>query len=403
MCERTLDEHQSEGTPTPGVPGTVAGTVALETFLDVQSDSRVETVVTTPEDVNVPHREVVQEFFDKTPPPEEQDPLSAFFNAQEEEDPALGPCVWTEKDGRSVHVLPAGHRRHPALANPKMVGLILDHLVPPESKILEPFAGSGTTLVEAGARGLYAAGIECEEDYARMAAEASYRYSATTTVVHGDSRKADSIFGHLLFDAVITSPPYGNMRIGGGGDDGNKNIRMPDGSFPRGSEGWKARKEQSEGYGKKENRVNLGNLPMGDVLDPQRGTYWGNIQDIYQACLRVTRPGGRFVLILRDYVKDKALVDLCGDTVTLLTRMGLRFLPCEDPKCPRHHPGREFHVPTHTRLFRIRPSLWTTHNSDRWRKDHPEGPCPYDARHESLLVFQVPTTCPPPPLGHRSR
>lgn len=59
-------------------------------------------------------------------------------------------------------------------------------------------------------------------------------------------------------DAGVSSPPYAEARIEGQGDEGSSGLRNEDGSFVRGSEGWKLRKEMGNRYG--EQQGNLGNL-----------------------------------------------------------------------------------------------------------------------------------------------
>src|SRR5438034_9589450 len=67
---------------------------------------------------------------------------------------------WSERDlperERTKHV----HRLHPYLGKfvPQLVEILLDRYLPAGGRVLDPFAGSGTTLVQALESGLDAAG-----------------------------------------------------------------------------------------------------------------------------------------------------------------------------------------------------------------------------------------------------
>src|SRR5947208_215577 len=69
---------------------------------------------------------------------------------------------WSERDlperVRTKHV----HRLHPYLGKfiPQLVETLLDRYVPPGGRVLDPFAGSGTTLVQSLESGRAATGID---------------------------------------------------------------------------------------------------------------------------------------------------------------------------------------------------------------------------------------------------
>lgn len=84
-----------------------------------------------------------------------------------------------------------------------LVAAVLEDLTRPGDRVLDPFAGFGTTLAVAEALGRDAVGVELLPqrcDIVRAVAPAS-------TVVAGDARRlADLVAGP--FDLVLTSPPY---------------------------------------------------------------------------------------------------------------------------------------------------------------------------------------------------
>ena len=64
-----------------------------------------------------------------------------------------------------------GKVNHPTQKPLQLVGRHLAALTPPAGIVLDPFAGSGTTLVAAKTLGLRAIGIELEEEYCEIAAD----------------------------------------------------------------------------------------------------------------------------------------------------------------------------------------------------------------------------------------
>ena len=75
---------------------------------------------------------------------------------------------WSERElperERTKHV----HRLHPYLGKfvPQLVEALLERHFPPGARVLDPFAGSGTTLVTAKRLGRQYLGIELSPEYA---------------------------------------------------------------------------------------------------------------------------------------------------------------------------------------------------------------------------------------------
>lgn len=67
------------------------------------------------------------------------------------------------------NVAPWGKVGHPNAKPPVVVGDLIDKLAAPDDVVLDPFAGAGTTLMAAKARGRRAIGIEKEERYCEIA------------------------------------------------------------------------------------------------------------------------------------------------------------------------------------------------------------------------------------------
>lgn len=65
----------------------------------------------------------------------------------------------------------------------------------------------------------------------------------------------------------------------------------------------------------------------GQIAKEAGETYWHAMRLVYAQCLLALKPGGYMAIVVKDYVKDKARVPLCDDTLRLLVSLG--FEPVE--------------------------------------------------------------------------
>ncbi len=129
--------------------------------------------------------------------------------------------------------------RHPAMFPAELVERLIDCYAPPDAHlVIDPFLGSGSTLIGAKRKGLSAVGFEVVEKFARMAHARITKAAAdllsetseinivlmtpTDTVrvkseglqfiiVVGDVRRTSRFFEDGIADILITSPPYWNI------------------------------------------------------------------------------------------------------------------------------------------------------------------------------------------------
>ena len=125
----------------------------------------------------------------------------------------------------------------------------------PGDLVCDPFAGIGSTLIEASSRGMRSIGCELEPKFVALARENIELHRRTweamerpiPVMVQGDSRKLRQHVGRVLAAAVVASPPYSVEQIGGGG------AKRED----------KVLRAMMDGYGDTEGQ--LGAMPSGDV------------------------------------------------------------------------------------------------------------------------------------------
>lgn len=147
--------------------------------------------------------------------------------------------------------------------------------------VLDPFGGVGTTAMAATELGRSATCVEQNEEYAQAIRE---RCNGTrpTTVIHGDSRKLDSIADDSV-GIVVTSPPYWNKAD----------------------------------YGK--GGANLGN----EAVYPK---FFESIRPVFAECFRVLMPGRKLCLVtanVNQHTEHGLLTfPLAADFLNLLREIG---------------------------------------------------------------------------------
>jgi hypothetical protein len=174
-------------------------------------------------------------------------------------------------------------------------------------------------------------------------------------------------------DAALSSPPYAGARIDGAGDEGSSGVRMPDGSYPRGEEGWELRKDMGGRYGDQDGQLSgmgmssfdaaassppfegvTANRPSQQIMDSvergemsgfgpaQRGEGYGetdgNIGETYgedfwtasrlilDNLYYLLKPGGVAIFVLKRYVKGGKLVYFPRQWAKVCRAAGFRLI-----------------------------------------------------------------------------
>lgn len=128
---------------------------------------------------------------------------------------------------------------------------------------------------------------------------------------HGGYGASDGNIGNLkegVLDGAVTSPPYENSEVASACKSQNKNGRQ-------------ATYKRAMGHN------NYGETTPAQIGNESGETYWQAMCAVYQQCLISLKPGGYMTVVIKDYVKNKARVPLCDQTLQLLEHVG--FEPVE--------------------------------------------------------------------------
>ncbi|MBA7490023.1 hypothetical protein ES702_00557 [subsurface metagenome] len=274
---------------------------------------------------------------------------------------------------------------HPAKMNLNLLRWILKTYTKPGEIVLDPMAGTGSTIVLARLMGRHGVAVEYEPRFCEMIREniglterqATLTPKGSLTCIQGDARELSKLRGES--DTIVTSPPYGEAQSGGGiavkGYDGPKHS-------PTDLVG-----KRSYTPDKFEKENNIGVLKYGDVdtvvtsppyedkrafqdigfmksivheqnIKAKKGetkahyrtdeaelrylnkiegieyeepdnigtlkskTYLDAMLKVYRECWKVLKSGGKMVLVVKNFIRDKAVVRLDMDTIKLCEAAG---------------------------------------------------------------------------------
>jgi len=173
-------------------------------------------------------------------------------------------------------------------------------------KVLDPFAGVGTTLLACSRLKRKGVGIELNKKYVKLATDRLQIEQAKTNqrIVNGDSLKVLEKI-KTTFDYCVTSPPYHNILKNNGAG-----LRKENNKFRSGA------RTGIDYYSESKN--DLGNQ---DTYED----FVIKLQEISVLIRNRLKAGGYLTLILSDFTVNKREVNVQGDVISSMLEIGFSF------------------------------------------------------------------------------
>ena len=192
---------------------------------------------------------------------------------------------------------------HPATFPISLARRVIELFTHEGQLVLDPFVGSGTTLVAAQDTNRNAIGFDLHENYIRLSGERLGFVSESTQVAVQDDAKAVS--GYLQPDSVsliLTSPPYSNLL--------NRKRKN------------KSRRERDNGQlgdveQYSQDARDLGTMPL--------EKYSETLSEIYSGLLPLLRPGGHCVVNVPDMWWENERITIHLSVIEALRKVGYEF------------------------------------------------------------------------------
>ena len=173
-------------------------------------------------------------------------------------------------------------------------------------KVLDPFAGVGTTLLACSRLNRKGVGIELNDKYVKLTNERLQAEKAKTNqkIVKGDSLKVLEKI-KTTFDYCVTSPPYHNILKNNGAG-----LRKENNKFRSGA------RTGIDYYSESKN--DLGNQ---DTYED----FLIKLQEISVLIRNRLKAGGYLTFILSDFTVNKREVNVQGDVISSMLEIGFNF------------------------------------------------------------------------------
>jgi len=202
---------------------------------------------------------------------------------------------------------------HPAKFPESLIEEFISFFTKEGEWILDPFLGTGSTMLAAGKLNRNAVGIELSKDYYDSARRRIKRNNFSTELVSicGASENLGELINsnlkkNILFDYVITSPPYWNQ-------------------LERNSLRQKVRLEKGLSTKYSENKNDLGNVKDYQDFIQRQAEIFDNVFDC-------TKPNGYLTIITNNVYFNGRLFPLAFDTGVSLSNRGEKSWVLKDEK-----------------------------------------------------------------------
>lgn len=183
--------------------------------------------------------------------------------------------------------------KHPASYPVSLCEKLIRTFAKPNSNIIDPFNGIGSTTVAAQKLGCSAVGIELSTEFCEIARK-RIGDDNKIRIINGDSFDILKTLPENSFDICVTSPPYWDIL----------NMKRS------------ADQKQSVNYSDKQN--DIGNIP-------NYNDFITTLADLFANVNRVLKKGGYCIVNIMDIRKKSNFYPLHSDLATALQKVGFIF------------------------------------------------------------------------------
>ncbi len=200
--------------------------------------------------------------------------------------------------------------KHPAPFLIKDIEKLISMYTKKGMKVIEPFAGSGTTIIASNNLGRFCYGIDLNEEYKEIAMERfnkkgilhdEYEY------ILGDSKNVLKKFDDNYFDYLVTSPPYHNILK-------NKATGL---RTDKSKKGYRNGARQGVDY-YSDKKEDLGNQETYE-------DFLNLFTDIMNVAYKKLKNKKYCSIVISDFTVDKKEICVQGDIVRLMEEVGFEF------------------------------------------------------------------------------
>ena len=217
---------------------------------------------------------------------------------------------------------------HPAKTGLFLLRYLIENFTRPGDTVLDVLAGTGSTAIMAADLGRNGIAVELEGRFYDWIQEnirtaKAQGVKGELKAIRGDARNLSTLL--LGADGIITSPPYMNeeafadpvfmLKI-----TAEQSARIREGKVKghyRSPEAEKAYLDRMAG-GRARHPDSISKLE-------KQETYLQAMAKVYRESFAVLKPGGRMILILKDFIRNKRIVLLHEDTLKLCEFVGFRL------------------------------------------------------------------------------
>ena len=193
--------------------------------------------------------------------------------------------VWDtrfKRAGKNAHAFDL-RKAHPSPKPPELLAEIIRFFTKADGKVLDPFAGVGSTLLACALTGRSGVGMELNQQYVdiyRDICERSNGEFPQMPLLQGDARQlaqSERVLVNAPYSLILADPPYSDML-----------------SRPR----TKNMGSAATPYSNSEN--DLGNVPMDENDTPPYASFLRQLREILAPACQLLSPGGHMIIFCKD-------------------------------------------------------------------------------------------------------